>query len=95
VLSARGQHEEALRLIDEATAISAPTDYLDWQAETAAVRGLVLRAAGRAEEARAAFEDALARYERKGAVPAARRMREELETLEARKGPAEPSAGAP
>ena len=81
VLSARGEHEEALRLLDEAAALVAPTDYLDFQAETGAVRGLVLRAAGRTEEARAAFEDSLARYERKGAIPAARRVREELETL--------------
>ncbi|MGE5461509.1 MAG: tetratricopeptide repeat protein, partial [Solirubrobacterales bacterium] len=81
VRSARGEHEEAIRLIVEATEIAAPTDYLEIQAGTAAVRGLVMRAAGRSEEARSAFEDALARYERKGAVPLVRRIRDELATL--------------
>jgi class 3 adenylate cyclase/tetratricopeptide (TPR) repeat protein len=81
VCSARGEHEEAIRLIDEATTIADPSDYLQLQADTAAVRGLVLRAAGRTEEARAAYEDALERYERKGAVPSARRMRDALEAM--------------
>ncbi len=54
-LSARGDHDEAVRLVDEATTIVEDTDYLDFRAETAAVRGLVLRGAGRVEEARAAY----------------------------------------
>ena len=81
VLSFRGDHDAALALLDEAIDIVEATDYLDFRAETSAVRGIVLRAAGRTEEARAAFERALDMYERKGALPAARRVRDELATL--------------
>ncbi|HEU4529177.1 MAG TPA: adenylate/guanylate cyclase domain-containing protein, partial [Actinomycetota bacterium] len=81
-LSARGDHDEALRLIDEATTIVEDTDYLDFRGETAAIRGLVLRGAGRVEEARAAYRQALECYERKGAVLAADRIRRELEALD-------------
>jgi predicted negative regulator of RcsB-dependent stress response len=42
------------------------------------VRGLVLAAAGRDDDAREAFEQALERYERKGNVVSAERVRERL-----------------
>ena len=48
---------------------------------TAEVRGSVLEAAGRGEDARVAFEEALARYERKGNVVAAARVRAQLERI--------------
>ena len=51
VLSHRGEHDEAIRLADEALAINEATDYLTWQAESDEVRGMVLTAAGRTDEA--------------------------------------------
>jgi class 3 adenylate cyclase/tetratricopeptide (TPR) repeat protein len=81
ILSSRGGHDEALALVDEAIAIAAVTDYLVWQGECHEVRGMVLAAAGRGEDARAAFEEALARFERKGNVPAAARIRAQLDGL--------------
>ncbi|HEU4355245.1 MAG TPA: hypothetical protein VFT27_06615 [Actinomycetota bacterium] len=81
VWSARGDHAAALGLVDEATAIVEKTEYLMFRADTAAIRGLVLRTAGRNAEAREAYRRALELYERKGAVPLVARMRRELETL--------------
>jgi tetratricopeptide (TPR) repeat protein len=74
VASALGQHDEALRAIDEALALVKETDYLTYHADTVRFRGQVLWAAGRREEADLAFADALAMYERKGNVASARRM---------------------
>jgi tetratricopeptide (TPR) repeat protein len=81
VLAHRGALEEAIAMADEAVAINERTDYLVWQGDSLEVRGQVLVAAGRAGEAREAFEDALARYERKGNVVAADRVRRQLEAL--------------
>jgi tetratricopeptide (TPR) repeat protein len=81
VLSHRGEHDEALALADEAVAINATTDYLTWQAESDEVRGMVLAAAGRTDEAIAAHGVALERFERKGAVPAAARTRTRIAAL--------------
>ena len=46
------------------------------------VRGVVLSAAGRSDEARTAFEAATSNYERKGIVPFMARIRERLASLE-------------
>jgi predicted negative regulator of RcsB-dependent stress response len=81
ILSARGDHAGALERADEAVAILGTTDYLSWQAEGHEVRGGVLGAAGRTQEARAALQEALERYERKGVVPSAERLRERLAAL--------------
>jgi class 3 adenylate cyclase/tetratricopeptide (TPR) repeat protein len=81
ILSSRGGHDEALRLLDEAATFVEETDYLDMRADAYATRGLVLREAGRHAEARAAYERALELYERKGAVPAAERVRADLAAL--------------
>ncbi len=81
VLTARGEHDEALRLLDEATSIVEETDYLMMQADVHAIRGLVLGNAGRHADARGAFERALELYERKGAEPAAALARADLATL--------------
>jgi predicted ATPase/class 3 adenylate cyclase len=81
VLSSRGAHDDAMRLVDEAIAIAEVTDYLVINAETHAVRGIVLRDAGRIEEAKAALERAIEMFERKGAALLARRTREEVAAL--------------
>ena len=75
VLSHRGKHEEALAMADEALAINESTDYLTWQGESDEVRGMVLAAAGRRDEAGEAFGRALERLERKGVVSAVERVR--------------------
>ena len=81
VLSHRGEHDEALRLADEALAINERTDYLTWQGESDEVRGMVLAAAGRTDEAREAYGRALERLERKGVVPAVERVRARIAEL--------------
>jgi tetratricopeptide (TPR) repeat protein len=81
VLSHRGEHDEALALADEAIAINETTDYLAWQAESDEVRGMVLAAAGRMDEAQEAYDRALERFERKGVVPAAERVRARIAEL--------------
>jgi class 3 adenylate cyclase/tetratricopeptide (TPR) repeat protein len=79
VLAQRGEFEEALTLADEAVAINGRTDYLVWQGDSHEVRGLVLETAGRRDEARAAYAEALIRYERKGNIVAADRIRNRIE----------------
>ncbi|HEY2966667.1 MAG TPA: adenylate/guanylate cyclase domain-containing protein [Actinomycetota bacterium] len=81
VLSHRGEHNEALALADEAVAINQTTDYLTWQGESDEVRGMVLTAAGRTDEALEAYTRALDRFERKGVVPAAARVRARIAEL--------------
>jgi tetratricopeptide (TPR) repeat protein len=81
VLSHRGEHDEALRLADEALAINESTDYLTWQGESDEVRGMVLAAAGRTDEAQEAYGRALERLERKGVSPAAERVRARITEL--------------
>ena len=81
VLSERGSFDEALTLAEEAVAILDVTDYLDFAGRGYEVRGEVLEAAGRGDDARAAFEEALARYERKGNVVSAARVRAQLERV--------------
>jgi class 3 adenylate cyclase/tetratricopeptide (TPR) repeat protein len=81
VLSSRGAHDEALALADEAIEIADATDYLVWQGECYEVRGIVLAAAGHPNDARAAYGDALDRFERKGNIVAAARIRKRLEGL--------------
>ena len=66
VLARRGESAEAERLAREAVAIGEETDQLNAVAGAHADLGEVLALAGRADEAAAAFAEALARYERKG-----------------------------
>ena len=82
VLSSRGVHDEALALVDEAIEIAEVTDYLVWQGECHEVRGMVLEAAGRGDDARAAYGEALDRFERKGNVVAAARVRDRIVALD-------------
>jgi class 3 adenylate cyclase/tetratricopeptide (TPR) repeat protein len=79
VFAASGAFEEALRLADEAVEIMERTDYLVFQGDGHEVRGQILESAGRGDDARAAFEEALDRYERKGNVVAAARVRARLD----------------
>jgi class 3 adenylate cyclase/tetratricopeptide (TPR) repeat protein len=81
VLSERGSYDDALTLADEGVAIMDATDYLDWQGGGHEVRGGVLVGAGRGDDARAAYEQAIDRFESKGNVVAAARVRARLEGL--------------
>jgi class 3 adenylate cyclase/tetratricopeptide (TPR) repeat protein len=78
----RGDHSVAERLAREAVEISQRTDSPFFQAEAFSDLAEVLEAAGRREEALAAWHDALGRYERKGIAPLVRRVRERLATLQ-------------
>jgi tetratricopeptide (TPR) repeat protein len=83
IRSDQGRIQEALALVDEAISIESSGDYLDWQGQEFEVRGSVLMAADRDDEARAAYEEALDRFERKGNVVASARVRERVEALAA------------
>ncbi|MGZ8580164.1 MAG: adenylate/guanylate cyclase domain-containing protein [Actinomycetota bacterium] len=74
VASARGNHGEALGAIDGAIALVRETDYLNFHADTLRIRGQVLWAAGRRDEAEAAFDEARAMWEHKGNVASIQRM---------------------
>ena len=82
VHSSRGEHDAAIELTDAALGYVEPTDYVQMIGEAHEVRGVVLSAAGRSDEARTAFEAATSNYERKGIVPFMARIRERLASLE-------------
>jgi class 3 adenylate cyclase/tetratricopeptide (TPR) repeat protein len=81
VLAHRGQFAEADRLAQEAVEIVEPTDWYLQRAEAARGLGEVLELAGRTDEARAAYEQAIEFFERKGVVPDAEAMRRRLADL--------------
>jgi tetratricopeptide (TPR) repeat protein len=81
VLARRGEHAEAERLAREAVAICEETDFLDAQGVAYADLAHVLLLAGKPDEAAAALEQALARYERKENLVMAGRMRDRLSAL--------------
>jgi class 3 adenylate cyclase/tetratricopeptide (TPR) repeat protein len=74
-------HRGALEDADEAVSILDATDYIAWQAEGDEVRGRVLASSGRIREARPTFERSIERFERKGVVPSAERVRGRLAKL--------------
>ena len=78
VLARRGEHAEAERLAREAVAIGEETDMLDAQGDAYADLAEVLLLGGKADEAAAALEQALERYERKGNLVMAGRTRDRL-----------------
>ncbi len=78
VLARSGEHAEAERLAREAVAIGEGTDALNWQGDANADLAEVLMLGGTPGEAAAALEQALDRYERKGNLVMARRMRDRL-----------------
>ena len=75
VYSARGGHDEAVRLAREAVALFEGTDALIDHGEASLDLASVLRAAGKVEEAEIAARAALALYERKENVVEAARAR--------------------
>ena len=80
IASSRGEHDTAIEFADAAIGHVAPTDYVQMIGEAHVVRGVVLGAAGRS--ARAAFDEAIANFERKGIVPLVARIRERLASLD-------------
>jgi len=82
VLARRGQHVEAESLAREAVAIGEDTDMLDAQGDTYTDLGEVLLLTGKPDEAAAALEQALERYERKGNRVSAQRAQARLAELQ-------------
>jgi tetratricopeptide (TPR) repeat protein len=82
VLAHRGEHAAAERLAREAVAGAQLSDALAFQGDTLCDLAEVLEAAGRREEATAAWRESLDRYERKGVVPLARSVRKRLALLQ-------------
>jgi class 3 adenylate cyclase/tetratricopeptide (TPR) repeat protein len=82
VHASRGEHTDAEELAREALAYSHQTDSPWEQADAYCDLAEVLDAAGRRDEAVLAWHDALERYELKGIIPLARRVRERLAALE-------------
>jgi class 3 adenylate cyclase/tetratricopeptide (TPR) repeat protein len=83
VLSRRGQRAEAEQLAHEAAEISERTDSLWMQGDAYCDLAEVLEAADKRDEAIEAWREALDRYERKGIIPLARRVRERLAASQA------------
>ena len=78
LLARRGEHTEAEQLAREAVAIGANTEALNDQGDAYADLAEVLQLGGKDEEAIAALEQALERYERKENLVMAQRMRDRL-----------------
>jgi tetratricopeptide (TPR) repeat protein len=82
VQASRGEHGDAERLAREAVEHAERTDSPLLQADAYFDLGEVVAAAGRGDEAVAAFGRALELYEHKGVVPLIRRTRERLAAFE-------------
>jgi tetratricopeptide (TPR) repeat protein len=78
----RGEHAQAEHLAREAVEIGEHTDALEFQGHALYDLAQVLEAAGRPDEAIAAWRQALDRYQRKQVIPLARRTRERLAALQ-------------
>ena len=89
VHSARGQHTDADKHAREAVEFAMRSDSLAHQGDALFDLGEVLKAAGRREDAAAAWQDALDRYERKQIIPLGARVRERLASLQAAATPLE------
>lgn len=82
LLAQRGELEQAEALARTAVvAAETKTDSVWLQADTHADLAAVLERAGRIDEAREALERSLALWERKGCLPCAQRLREQLALL--------------
>ena len=81
VLARRGENAEAVRLAREAVAVCEKTDFLDAQGDVHSDLAEVLSRAGRRTEATGALEQALERYERKGNLVSAQRVKMRLAEL--------------
>jgi tetratricopeptide (TPR) repeat protein len=84
VLARRGESADAEQLAREAVAIGEGTDMLNFQGDVYADLGEVLLLAGHSEDAVAALEQALERYERKGNIVSAQRTRARLADIRVR-----------
>ncbi|HEX6132102.1 MAG TPA: tetratricopeptide repeat protein, partial [Actinomycetota bacterium] len=73
-----GRHDEARAIFDEAFVRLEGTDYVGMRGETHRYLGDALALAGDAEGARAAYDEALAIWARKGNAASARHLRERL-----------------
>jgi class 3 adenylate cyclase/tetratricopeptide (TPR) repeat protein len=82
VSSYRGDHAAAEKFARTAVSFLDGTQSPKFQADAYCDLAEVFEAAGRRDEAIAAWHEALARYERKGVIPLARRTRERLASLE-------------
>ena len=82
VLARHGRHAEGERVAQEALALAEATDALIVQGDSFRDLAEVLELAGRSDETAVALREALERYERKGAVAPADRIRERLASLE-------------
>ena len=85
-MSARALHEEATALAREAVQLCADTQSPDFQAAAWKDLAEVLRAAGRANEARSAALEALARHDGRGNLLAAGSVRAFIRSLEGAAG---------
>jgi tetratricopeptide (TPR) repeat protein len=83
VLAQWGRGDEAVALVQEAVHLIDTTDGLLDQADVYAALGEVARLLGRPDEARAALQESIKRYEAKGAQPFVDQMRARLDRLEA------------
>ena len=81
VLACRGERAEAERLAREAVALGDRTESIDDQARAYSDLGEVLSLAGRTQDAAAALEQALARFEARGNLVEAGRVRARVEAL--------------
>jgi len=81
VLARRGEHSEAGLLARTAVAMGEGTDHLDAQGDANADLAEVLLLGGQRDEAVAAFETAVERYERKGNIVSTQRARARLAEL--------------
>jgi tetratricopeptide (TPR) repeat protein len=81
VYARRGNQHEAERLAREAVGIAEATEDIAGQGDVYADFAEVLELGGKLDEASAALEQALARYERKGNLVSAARARERLAAL--------------
>ncbi len=68
VASARGEHDAAVAALDEALRTVRQTDYLNFTADTLRIRGQILWAAGRTDEAERSFDEAATLWAHKGNV---------------------------
>jgi DNA-binding SARP family transcriptional activator len=76
-----GALKDAIALVADAVQLAQTTDALNCHAKTCLDLGEILLAAGRAEEARTAFSDALELYDKKGNLVAVDRARSLLDDL--------------
>ena len=81
ILAARRRFEEAERLARESVELAESTDFVNHRGDALVDFAIVLRAAGRPDEASAALADAVRLYEQKGNAVAADRARAEVAAL--------------